>query len=70
MRMRKRLTHADLGAYLTASGLTQTQFAAALGVSQPTISRAVRGRGVHPALALRIARVARVPLSSLVSCER
>lgn len=57
-----------LAAYLAATGERQEDFAARVGTTQPTISRIVTGRE-RPGtdLALRIAKVTRVPLENLLS---
>jgi transcriptional regulator with XRE-family HTH domain len=68
--MAPRVFHSILD-FLEASDLTQAQLAARLNKSQPYISKVINRRQ-EPSLrdALRIARVCRVPLESLVIPER
>lgn len=57
-----------LAEWLEASGLTQAELAARVGVQQPVISRLVRGQRMPSAkLAVRLARVTGLPLESLLS---
>jgi transcriptional regulator with XRE-family HTH domain len=57
--------YASLAAYLAASGVSQERLAAWVGTSQAHISRIAAGRVVPaPALALKLATIARVPLAS------
>jgi DNA-binding XRE family transcriptional regulator len=61
----------NLAEYLKRAGLTQAQFAASVGVHQPTISKLIRG-AKRPSLrlALKIAAAAGIPVESLVSNGR
>lgn len=67
--MRKaRRTYPNLASYLEGTGQTQHQLAQRLGMSQPAISKLVRGL-LQPSLheALRISRIVGVPVESLVT---
>jgi transcriptional regulator with XRE-family HTH domain len=65
--MAKR-TYPDLLTFLNENHLTQEQFARRLGISQSYMSKLIRGLQEPPLkLALRISRLARVPLESLVA---
>lgn len=61
-------TYPNLASYLEGTGLTQVELARKLGVSQPIISKLVRGL-CQPSLheALRISRLTGVPVESLVT---
>jgi transcriptional regulator with XRE-family HTH domain len=63
-------TYPNLTAYLESTGLTQAELATKLQRSQAYISKLVNGLQ-QPSLdeALRIARVCRVPVESLVTRE-
>lgn len=67
--MAKR-TYPSLSAFLDDTGLTQADLARKLQRSQPYISKLINGLQ-QPSLdeALRIARVCRVPVESLVTRE-
>ena len=55
----------DLATYCAETGDTQVAIAAATGASQAHISRIINGAAIpRPALAMRIARYARIPLES------
>lgn len=63
-----RRTYPNLRAFLDASGQSQAEFAAQIGLSQGYLSRLIRGLQQPPLdLALRIAQAARIPVESLVS---
>lgn len=66
----KRRTYPNLTSYLEAEGLTQAELAVKLRRSQAYISKLVNGLQ-QPSLdeALRISRVCRVPVESLVTRE-
>ena len=66
-----RRTYPDLRRYLAATGQTQAELAARLGLSQAFISKLLRGL-IQPSLdeALRIADVVGVPVESLVARDR
>lgn len=66
----KRRTYQNLTGYLEATGQTQAELAAKLRRSQAYISKLVNGIQ-QPSLdeALRIARICRVPVESLVTRE-
>jgi DNA-binding XRE family transcriptional regulator len=68
--MAKR-TYPSIAARMADTGETQAELAEILGVSQPYMSKIVRGLQ-QPGLdeALRIARIMRVPVESLVARER
>jgi transcriptional regulator with XRE-family HTH domain len=59
----------DLAAFLAATGMTQSEFASRVGISQPVISRIVnrKQRRLDWSMAERISKEARVPLESLTS---
>jgi len=58
-------TYPDLATYLLESGDTQARLAVAVGANQAHISRIAAGDAVpRPALAIRIAKYARIPLDS------
>lgn len=60
-------TYPNLETFLKDTGLTQTELAEDLGISQSYLSRIKTGEVEAPLwLALRIARRTRVPLESLV----
>ncbi len=63
-------THPDLASYLVATGITQAELAFRLRRSQAFISKIVNGLQ-QPSLdeALRIARICRIPVESLVTRE-
>lgn len=63
-------TYPNLAAYLEGTGRTQQQLATQLGRSQAYVSKLIRGLQ-QPSLneALRIARVCRVPVESLVRAD-
>lgn len=65
-----RRTYPNLTAYLDSTGQTQTELAARLARSQAFVSKLVNGLA-QPSLdeALRIARICRVPVESLVTRE-
>ena len=67
----RRRTYPSVAAYLEDTGLTQVELAAKLGWSQAAVSKMVNGLQ-QPSLheALRIARLCRVPIESLVTRER
>lgn len=67
----RRRTYPNLTSYLEANGLTQVELAAQLQRSQAFVSKLVNGLQ-QPSLdeALRIARICRVPVESLVTRER
>ena len=61
-------TYPSIAAYLDATGSTQVELAERLGISQAYLSKIARGLQ-QPSLdeALRISRILRVPVESLVS---
>lgn len=60
-------TYPDLATFLTETGMSQTELAQELGISQSYLSRIKTGEIEAPLwLALRIARRTRVPLESLL----
>jgi transcriptional regulator with XRE-family HTH domain len=66
----RRRTYPDLVTFLEETGTTQVELAMRLGLSQPYMSRIVRGLQQPPLdLALQIARMARVPVESLVRAD-
>lgn len=66
----KRRTYPNLTSYLDSTGTTQAALADRLGRSQAFISKLVNGI-TQPSLdeALRISRICRVPVESLVTRE-
>ena len=70
MPRKHRRTYPNLSRYLEATGQTQQDLAATLGVSQGYISKLVRGLQ-EPSLkeALRIADLIGVPVESLLARE-
>lgn len=71
MARKKRRTYPDLKTYFKESGERQVDFAQRLNRSQAWVSR-VKDRRVEPSLeeALKISRLAGVPLESLIAAER
>jgi transcriptional regulator with XRE-family HTH domain len=62
------MRHTNLAEALKASGLTQAQYAALLGLSQSYLSRLVNGVLEPPLhVAVRVAERAGVPVESLVA---
>jgi plasmid maintenance system antidote protein VapI len=55
----------NLREFLDDTGTTQVELAKLVGTGQSTISKVINGHGVSFALALRIARIARIPVESL-----
>jgi transcriptional regulator with XRE-family HTH domain len=65
MRRKVLGTYPDLATYLLESGDIQARLAVAVGATQAHISRIAAGELVpRPALAVRIAKYARIPLDS------
>lgn len=63
----KRVAYASIEAYLEATGSTQEQLAADLGITQSALSMIKNGLRVpRPALALRIHEITGVPLESIL----
>jgi len=56
----------SLAEWLKTSGLTQAELAAQVGVTQPAISKMLRGQGPSTRVALRLARVTGLPLEALL----
>lgn len=66
--MTARRIYPDLASYLKDTGTTQTAFAEKVGASQSTISRILSKELVPDVgLALRISKIARIPLESLIA---
>ena len=61
----------NLKRYFRETGVTQTELAERLGINQPKLSRIVN-RIIEPdlELAMRISRVCRVPLESMIRAEK
>lgn len=64
-------TYPNLTTYFSETGETQERFAARLDITQSYMSKIVRGlQQPELKLALRISKLARVPLESLIRQER